>query len=137
MVDLALMSRLVDALQPETRLILLGDRDQLASVEAGAVLGDIAGPTAGGLRIGADARRRLGTATGAVVAASDPPAGARAGIGDGIVVLDPRELIIDVNRAGVEILGTTQAQAIVQPLDEARARYHAGPHRWNIELGLQ
>jgi len=41
MVDLALMSRLVEALPPTARLILLGDRDQLASVEAGAVLGDI------------------------------------------------------------------------------------------------
>ena len=41
MVDLVLMSRLVDALPPSARLILLGDRDQLASVEAGAVLGDI------------------------------------------------------------------------------------------------
>ncbi len=41
MVDLALMSKLFQALKPETRLILLGDKDQLASVEAGAVLGDI------------------------------------------------------------------------------------------------
>ena len=41
MVDMALMAKLVDALKPEARLILLGDRDQLASVEAGAVLGDI------------------------------------------------------------------------------------------------
>ncbi len=41
MVDLALFSRLVQALPARTRLILLGDRDQLASVEAGAVLGDI------------------------------------------------------------------------------------------------
>ncbi|MBN1105586.1 MAG: exodeoxyribonuclease V subunit alpha [Deltaproteobacteria bacterium] len=41
MVDLALMSKLVDALGPHGRLILLGDKDQLASVEAGAVLGDI------------------------------------------------------------------------------------------------
>jgi exodeoxyribonuclease V alpha subunit len=37
MVDLALMSKLVDALKPEARLILLGDKDQLASVESGAV----------------------------------------------------------------------------------------------------
>lgn len=42
MVDLALMSKLVDALKPGARLILLGDKDQLASVEAGAVLADIA-----------------------------------------------------------------------------------------------
>ena len=40
MVDLALMSKLVDALHQDSRLILLGDRDQLASVETGAVLAD-------------------------------------------------------------------------------------------------
>ena len=41
MVPLGLMAKLVAALAPGSRLILLGDRDQLASVEAGAVLGDI------------------------------------------------------------------------------------------------
>jgi len=41
MVDLALFAKLVRALPPRARLILLGDKDQLASVEAGAVLGDI------------------------------------------------------------------------------------------------
>jgi len=41
MVDLSMMVKLVDALPPHARLILLGDKDQLASVEAGAVLGDI------------------------------------------------------------------------------------------------
>jgi exodeoxyribonuclease V alpha subunit len=41
MADLALMAKLMDALPPRARLILLGDKDQLASVEAGAVLGDI------------------------------------------------------------------------------------------------
>ena len=41
MVDLALFSRLAQAIRPQSRLILLGDRDQLASVEAGSVLGDI------------------------------------------------------------------------------------------------
>jgi len=41
MVDLALMSKLIQALPAQARLILLGDKDQLASVEAGAVLGDI------------------------------------------------------------------------------------------------
>lgn len=41
MVDLPMMARLLDALPPHAKLILLGDRDQLASVEAGAVLGDI------------------------------------------------------------------------------------------------
>ncbi len=41
MIDLALMAKLIDAVRPEARLILLGDRDQLASVEAGSVLADI------------------------------------------------------------------------------------------------
>lgn len=41
MVDLPMMARLLDALPREARVILLGDRDQLASVEAGSVLGDI------------------------------------------------------------------------------------------------
>ncbi len=43
MVDLRWMTRLVLATNPRARLILLGDRDQLASVEAGAVLSDICG----------------------------------------------------------------------------------------------
>lgn len=41
MVDLALFSKLAQSLKENTRLIALGDRDQLASVEAGSVLGDI------------------------------------------------------------------------------------------------
>jgi len=43
MVALPLMAKLAVALKSDARLILLGDRDQLASVEAGAVLGDICG----------------------------------------------------------------------------------------------
>lgn len=47
MVDLPLMARLLEALPDNARVILLGDHDQLASVEAGAVLADIcAGPAA-------------------------------------------------------------------------------------------
>ncbi len=41
MIDLALMSKLLDALKSGSRLILLGDKDQLASVESGAVLADL------------------------------------------------------------------------------------------------
>ena len=41
MVDLALMARLIEAVPAHARVLLLGDEDQLASVEAGAVLGDI------------------------------------------------------------------------------------------------
>ncbi len=41
MVDLALMTKLIQAVPDNARLILIGDKDQLASVEAGSVLGDI------------------------------------------------------------------------------------------------
>ena len=41
MVDLALMAKLLDAVPQKARLIFVGDKDQLASVEAGSVLGDI------------------------------------------------------------------------------------------------
>lgn len=44
MVSLTLMARLLEAVRPTARLILVGDPEQLASVEAGAVLGDIVGP---------------------------------------------------------------------------------------------
>ncbi|WP_295485992.1 exodeoxyribonuclease V subunit alpha [Pseudomonas sp. SC11] len=41
MIDLEMMANLLDALPSRARLVLLGDKDQLASVEAGAVLGDL------------------------------------------------------------------------------------------------
>ncbi|RYF55715.1 MAG: exodeoxyribonuclease V subunit alpha, partial [Comamonadaceae bacterium] len=41
MVDLEMMQALLQALPPHARLVLLGDKDQLASVEAGAVLGEL------------------------------------------------------------------------------------------------
>ncbi len=44
MVDLPLMAKLFQALPDVARLVLLGDRDQLASVEAGAVMGDLCPP---------------------------------------------------------------------------------------------
>jgi exodeoxyribonuclease V alpha subunit len=43
MVSLTLMARLLEAVRPDARLVLVGDPDQLSSVEAGAVLADITG----------------------------------------------------------------------------------------------
>ena len=42
MVSLTMMARLLEAVRPDARLVLVGDPDQLSSVEAGAVLADIA-----------------------------------------------------------------------------------------------
>ncbi|PWG78533.1 exodeoxyribonuclease V subunit alpha [Pararcticibacter amylolyticus] len=41
MIDAALFAKLLDATGDNTRLILLGDKDQLASVEAGSLFGDL------------------------------------------------------------------------------------------------
>jgi len=61
MVGLALLAKTVDALLPSTRLILLGDKDQLASVEAGSVLGDLC---TGAGRFSPEFQNRLATLTG-------------------------------------------------------------------------
>jgi exodeoxyribonuclease V alpha subunit len=65
MVDLALMRRLVESVPPGARLVLLGDRDQLASVEAGTVLSDIVS--------GAVTGESGGASDGASGGASDAP----------------------------------------------------------------
>ncbi|ARP79642.1 exodeoxyribonuclease V subunit alpha [Bordetella genomosp. 8] len=48
MIDLETMAALLQALPPRGRLVLLGDKDQLASVEAGAVLADLCRDAQGG-----------------------------------------------------------------------------------------
>jgi exodeoxyribonuclease V alpha subunit len=63
MVDLVLLRQLLRALRPEARLILLGDKDQLASVEAGAILGDIYDAQAAS-QWSSDFARRMREATG-------------------------------------------------------------------------
>jgi len=62
MVDLALMCRLFDAIPKSAQVILIGDRDQLASVEAGGVLSDLCGNLVG------DTFERLNEARRTVVA---------------------------------------------------------------------
>ncbi len=76
MIDLALLAKLIDAVPPGAKLILVGDKHQLASVEAGAILGDIcdAGGREGGDRSPAFAEllaREAGIS--ASVAAAAPP----------------------------------------------------------------
>ncbi len=83
MVSLSLMARLLDAVREDAGVVLVGDHEQLASVEAGSVIGDIVGPAAVGLRLGRARRaalREIGAWTGAppagAASAGAPPAGA-------------------------------------------------------------
>lgn len=88
MVALPLMARLLEALRPDARLVLVGDPDQLASVEAGAVLGDLVHREP----VAAPATTAVVVATADVaLAASPPPADGevddRAVLGNGVVRL--------------------------------------------------
>jgi len=85
MVSLWLMAKLLGAVRDTTRVILVGDPHQLASVEAGAVLGDVVGPAASGLHLRPAARQALTSVLDEAVAAVDP--GPQVSMGDGIVVL--------------------------------------------------
>jgi exodeoxyribonuclease V alpha subunit len=64
MVSLSMMARLLEAVGPEARLVLVGDPEQLASIEAGAVLGDVVGPASTSLCLSSEARARLAAVTG-------------------------------------------------------------------------
>ncbi|QLC72966.1 exodeoxyribonuclease V subunit alpha [Pseudomonas sp. LPB0260] len=79
MVDLALMAKLVDALPPGARLILLGDKDQLAAVEAGAVFAELCE----GRGFDAQAAAELERITGQQVAVEQPTSA----LGDAVVLL--------------------------------------------------
>ena len=83
MADLALMAKLVAALPSHARLILLGDKDQLASVEAGAVLGDICGGSGRSLEF-AD---RLASIMGEPAASRSDSVGPCSPLGDSIALL--------------------------------------------------
>lgn len=89
MVPLSLMAKLVAAVHPDATLVLVGDRDQLTSVEAGAVLGDVCGPAAPGasLRLSDAWTEVLADVTGAPVADERVPM-STPGVWDGIVQLE-------------------------------------------------
>ena len=81
MVSLSLMARLLEAVRDDARLLLVGDPEQLASVEAGAVLGDIVGPATRGPAMPPDARQILTDVTGQPVPVAEGVQGAPFGAG--------------------------------------------------------
>jgi exodeoxyribonuclease V alpha subunit len=86
MVDLALMAKLFGAVPENARLILIGDKDQLASVETGSVLGDICDRN---IKHGFSApfKNRIKEVTGEDLEHRVQTSGAISGLQDAIVVL--------------------------------------------------
>ncbi|MCV7431922.1 exodeoxyribonuclease V subunit alpha [Mycolicibacterium bacteremicum] len=69
MVSLTMMARLLEAVRPDTRLLLVGDPDQLASVEAGAVLADLVDGLGADRVAALTTSHRFGAAIGTLAAA--------------------------------------------------------------------
>ena len=85
MVSLSMMTRLVEAVRSDAHLILVGDPEQLVSVEAGAVLADIVGATGDspGRPSGDSPGRHSGDSPGRPSASADPTPGPRPQAGKG------------------------------------------------------
>ncbi|HWG92804.1 MAG TPA: AAA family ATPase, partial [Mycobacteriales bacterium] len=86
MLSLSMVGHLLAALRPGARLVLVGDPDQLASVEAGAVLADLVAPARDGARTPGLAARL------AAALPNDPPGpaaadGPAARVRDGVALL--------------------------------------------------
>lgn len=111
MVDIEMMTALLSALPANAKLVLLGDKDQLASVEAGAVLGDLCRR--------ADAAHYT-PATAQWLAELNDHALPEALIDPGGQPLDQAITMLRVSHRFTETSGIGQlAQAINQPLNEA------------------
>ena len=154
MVSLTMMARLLEAVRPQSRLLLVGDPDQLASVDAGAVLADLVD----GLGAGEDSpvvalqtSHRFGESIGALASAiRDGDADTaievlRAG-GDHIEWIDDedptaplRKVLLPQALALRQAAVLGDARAALATLDEQRllCAHRRGPHgvqHWNRQV---
>ena len=136
MVSLDLMAKLLDAVRPDARLLLVGDPDQLVSVEAGAVLGDIVtpppdtpqrqGPLAPSIVV-LQRARRYGEASGIAALAR----AIRSGLGDEVMAV-LRSGIADLNWIEADVGDATPDDAVLAPVRTAVAEVGAAVsrHAW-------
>lgn len=117
MVSLPLMAKLVDAVRDDARLLLLGDRDQLASVEAGAAFGDICGPSGSrpALRLSTTAAAALDPVMGGRLLGAHEPA-AEPGVWDAVVRLDRFHRFSSGSNLGAVATAIQAADTDVEPV---------------------
>ncbi|SDU90719.1 DNA helicase/exodeoxyribonuclease V, alpha subunit [Microlunatus sagamiharensis] len=159
MVSLTLMARLLEAVRPDARLVLVGDPDQLSSVEAGAVLADITGTAnasvvrlthnwrfegtiaqlADAVRTG-DADRAVALLTSGATDVTLAPLDAGAGLGAGAPGLDELAQRLsasadDARRAAAAGDAAAALRAVeAHRLLCAHRRGPYGVNRWNLEV---
>ncbi|WP_263146316.1 exodeoxyribonuclease V subunit alpha [Pseudomonas sp. RIT-PI-AD] len=114
MVDLALMAKLLDALPSGARLILLGDKDQLAAVEAGAVFAELCEGRGFDAAAAADLRRL----TGQQVPVETPTSR----LGDAVVLLVHSHRFAEASGIGelARRINAGDAQGVIDLLREGR-----------------
>jgi exodeoxyribonuclease V alpha subunit len=135
MVSLSLMARLIEAVRPDARLVLVGDPGQLTSIEAGAVLGDIVGPADRGPIVVLDRVHRYGTPIANVAEAI------RSGDGDAVVealhgvtwVEDPevlRDRVVATSKAVLEAARAGDGSTAIDALGAFRVlcAHRRGPY---------
>ncbi|MET0475216.1 MAG: exodeoxyribonuclease V subunit alpha [Mycobacterium sp.] len=154
MVSLTMMARLLEAVRPQSRLLLVGDPDQLASVDAGAVLADLVdglGAGTGSPVVALQTPHRFGESIGALASAirtGDADAALevlRSG-GDHIEWIDDADPAVPLRKVllpqalalrQAAILGDTRAA--LATLDEQRllCAHRRGPYgvqHWNRQV---
>ncbi|MFM0703580.1 exodeoxyribonuclease V subunit alpha [Paraburkholderia sediminicola] len=127
MVHLGMMAALLNAIPPHARLILLGDKDQLASVEAGAVLGDLCSD-AGGAAYDAATRDYIHATTGFQLAQSD--ATRNSGLAQQAVMLtESRRFAGAIGQLATHINAgdVTGAEKVLSTREDAEARWLVTP----------
>ncbi len=154
MVSLTMMARLLEAVRPQSRLLLVGDPDQLASVDAGAVLADLVDGLGAGIGspvVALQTSHRFGESIGALASAirdGDPDAALAVLEGGGehiewVDVDDPlaalRKVLLPQALRLREAAVLGNATAALATLDEHRllCAHRRGPHgvqHWNRQV---
>lgn len=139
MISLSLMARLLEALGPNTRLVLVGDPDQLASVEAGSVLGDLVdGLDTEVIRLATHHRLTQGRAAVAE-AFAQPADGHPDGSDDGAIRSSSERVLAAINSPGdgVEFVETDAPDLTMLPhLVEAASRLREVAATGNAEAAV-
>jgi exodeoxyribonuclease V alpha subunit len=127
MIHLGMMAALLNAIPPHARLILLGDKDQLASVEAGAVLADLCNDTGVSL-YDASTRDYIQATTGFQL--GEPGSARSSGLAQQAVMLtESRRFAGAIGRLAKHINNgdVAEAEAVLSTQDDAEARWLVTP----------
>lgn len=131
MIDLVLMSRLMDALPDSCRVVLLGDPDQLPSVDAGCVLSDLL-PRDRAISFSPALRQELAVWGGDEASPDEAPPGTDTALRDRVVHLRRSH-----RNRGMLAAAAVQINRGVLPPDLPRKAFHATPddadttHDWS------